>query len=326
MNEITLLREHGPDSAPATEPALAAARASLMAEIAATRRPGWRRRLAAARPRHLPVRLVGATAAVAVAAVVVAVGAQPDRQPQDPPTVGVSLVAFGMPVFPVALQPVPAGLKAPSFGAEDGRFLAVYLSKRDDSDVYLSVWPRRVDRAGSSESRSVTIDGQRGELRSESSPDAPDSVTLAWQRKPDQWVEVTGNGRLATEAAVRSLAESVVDRPQEIPLRVGLAPAGWKLFAFKDDTILTLKGERTEQTMTVQRVARTDPDLLRNVMGAREVSPVRINGRAGQLVRADDMWFLQATAANGAVFNLQAPLFLTREQVIAIGEQVTVRR
>jgi hypothetical protein len=76
----------------------------------------------------------------------------------------------------------------------------------------------------------------------------------------------------------------------------------------------------------VQRVERTDPDLLHNVIGAREVSPVRINGRDGQLVRADEMWFLQAPLPDGSAFNLQAPLVLTRDQVIAIGEQVTVRR
>jgi hypothetical protein len=38
------------------------------------------------------------------------------------------------------------------------------------------------------------------------------------------------------------------------------------------------------------------------------------------------MWFLQAPLPDGSVFNLQAPLVLTRDQVIAIGEQVTVRR
>lgn len=51
-----------------------------------------------------------------------------------------------------------------------------------------------------------------------------------------------------------------------------------------------------------------------------------VNGRDGQLVRAEEMWFLQAPLPDGSVFNLQAPLVLTRDQVIAIGEQVTVRR
>jgi hypothetical protein len=73
---------------------------------------------------------------------------------------------------------------------------------------------------------------------------------------------------------------------------------------------------------------RQTEEIVRMIrhMGAREVSPVRINGRDGQLVRAEEMWFLQARLPDGSVFNLQAPLVLTRDQVIAIGEQVTVRR
>jgi hypothetical protein len=329
MNEIALLSEHGPDSAPPSERALHAARARLMTEIAAasTRpQPRWVGLLGRRGSRRARVLALTAVATVAAAAVaVVTVATLPAQSPDRPPA-GVTLAAFSTPVFPLALHPLPAGLTAPSFSAEDGRFLAVYSGTHRDSDVYLNVWSRHVDQG---RTRSVTVDGQPGELAESRPQGAPASVTLTWQRKPGQWVSITGNGRFATETAVRGLADAVVDRPQEGPLQVGLAPAGWKLFAFKDDTILTLKGESSDgrgSTMSVQRVDRADPDLLHNVMGAREVSPVRINGRDGQLVRAEEMWFLQAPLPDGSVFNLQAPLVLTRDQVIAIGEQVTMRR
>jgi hypothetical protein len=105
------------------------------------------------------------TAVAAVAAVVmavVAVGGLPARQSPHRPPAAVSLVAFSMPVFPLALDPAPAGLKAPSFSAEGGRFLAVYLGTDGKSDVYLSVFDRHPEQRGTT--RPVTVDGQRGEL------------------------------------------------------------------------------------------------------------------------------------------------------------------
>jgi hypothetical protein len=300
-----------------------------MTEIAAasTRpRRRWVGLLGRETPRRARVLVVAAVATVAAAAMAT-VATLPALHSPDRPPAGVTLVAFSTPVFPLALHPVPAGLTGPVFSGGVGSFIAVYLDTHRDSDVYLIVWSARPQQVDEGLVRSVTVDGRPGELVVESDQQGGHvSATVSWQRKPGEWVSITGNGRFATGASVLALADAVVERPQQVPLQVGLAPAGWKLFAFKDNTILTLKDERSDDTMSVQRVERTDPDLLHNVMGAREVSPVRINGRDGQLVRADEMWFLQAPLPDGSAFNLQAPLVLTRDQVIAIGEQVTVRR
>lgn len=109
-------------------------------------------------------------------------------------------------------------------------------------------------------------------------------------------------------------------------MQVRLAPAGWEVFAFKDDRILTLKDENSDATMNVHLAERPQPDLLGNIMAAQEVSTVQVNGREAHLVRADEIWFLQVPLPDGSVFNLQAPLFMTADQVVAIGEQVTVER
>ncbi|MET8118032.1 hypothetical protein [Micromonospora sp. NPDC005189] len=333
MNEIALLREHGPDPVPPSEPALAAARSRLMAEIAGTaaRRPGrWAR---PGRPAWTPrTRLLSLAAVAAIAAAAVAViGAPPDPPPPAVrPPAGVSLVSFTAPVFPLALDPRPAGLTDPVFSGEPDHFIAVYLAgDGGNDDVYLGVWSQDDPRAHDARARAITIDGRPGELTETPQETGSPSVTVRWQRKPGQWVSVTGNGRLATEATVRALAAALVDRPQEVPLRVGLAPAGWELRFFKDNTILTLGdagSDDSTRTMSVQLVAGLESDLMGWVQGAVEEQPVRVNGRAARLVRTEEIWFLQAPLPDGTAFNLQAPLSFTPDQVIAIGAQVTVRR
>ncbi|NYT93822.1 hypothetical protein [Salinispora sp. H7-4] len=336
MNEITLLQEHGPDSAPATKSVLNSARHRLLTEIADATEPrqrwaGLHRQHGFQRARVLAMTVVAASA-LFVFSVVVG-GVISAEQSRDRTPVAVSLVAFQMPVFPLALDPVPAGLTAPFFDL-DGRFLAGYRATDGESGVSLIVYDQRPDPRETT--RLVTVHGQRGELwedqlgqgaaAGERSQNGATRVSVMWEREPGQWVRVTGRGRFGTEAAVLALADTVVERPQEVPLQVRLAPAGWEVFAFKDDRILTLKDENSDATMNVHLAERPQPDLLGNVMGAQEVSTVQVNGREAHLVRADEIWFRQVPLPDGSVFNLQAPLFMTADQVVAIGEQVTVER
>lgn len=97
-----------------------------------------------------------------------------------------------------------------------------------------------------------------------------------------------------------------------------------RYLAGRNDTILTLQGDSPDETLTVQVVPRRDPDLLLNVMGAREERRVTVGGREARLIRTDEMWFLQAEVTGGAVVNLQAPLRLSAGQVVAIAEQISV--
>lgn len=328
MNEITLLQEHGPDSAPATVSVLNSARHRLLTEIAdASNEPrqrwaGLHRQHGFQRARVLAMTVIAASA-LFVFSVVVGGVISAERSPDRTPT-AVTLVAFQMPVFPLALDPVPAGLQAPSFSLHDSRFLAVHQDTAGDSDVYLSVYDRQPELHGSI--RPVTVHGQPGELSEDRPQNGPNYVSVIWEREPGQWVQVTGRGRFSTETAVLALADTVVERPQEVPLQVRLAPAGWEVFAFKDDRILTLKDENSDATMNVHLAERPQPDLLHTVMGAQEVSTVQVNGGEAHLVRADEIWFLQVPLPDGSVFNLQAPLFMTADQVVAVGGQVTVER
>jgi hypothetical protein len=198
--------------------------------------------------------------------------------------------------------------------------MAVYLATDGRSDVYLGVGDRYVPQGSPTETTSVDFNGSRAYL-----VDLADgAVRLSWQRRDNQWVTLTGNGRFATEAAVRALAATVVDQPQPVPLQVRLAPAGWRLAAFKDNRILTLHDPATKQSLTVNVIDQPTSDLMHQVMGARRVSPVRVNGAASELVETAYGWFLQVPLSDGSAFHLQAPTQLTPEQVIAIAEQVHI--
>lgn len=310
MNEITALRTYGPDAPEAPPAVLNAARDRLHAEFAAppARLPARRRTLLVAAAATL---VTGAAAGLAV-------------RPSGPAPVAapVTLVAAQIPEFPIALRPRPAGLAAPKLSFGGGRFLAVYLHRDGTSDVYLSVWDQR-PTAELVPSRAVTVGGRPAELYDVRLPDNPHTVEVVWQRAPGQWVSLIGKGAYASAPAVLALAATVVDQPQPVPLRVRLAPAGWKLFFFKDDTILKLVGENPDESLTVQVVDRPTPDLFHQVMGARDEQRVRVGGRTARLIRTSESWFLQSEVPGGVV-NLQAPLRLTAEQVVAIAEQVSV--
>ncbi|MGC4891333.1 hypothetical protein [Micromonospora sp. DT227] len=317
MNEITLLRTHGPD-APAPSPeTLSQARNRLVNEFTA----------APARPAVLPLRrrtlLVAAAAATVASAAGVGLTAGPIGRPADRTAEPITLVAVTVPEFPLTLRSRPAALGPPVYSYAPGQFLAVYLSRSAADDVYLFVWASRPARLAKTW-RTVTIAGRPAELFEEPDPAEPRRLDVVWERKPGQWVSLTGNGRFAEDDALLRLARDLVDEPQPVPLRVRLAPRGWQIAAFKDDTILTLRGASPDDTLTVQVVAGRDPDLMHTVMGAVEERPVTIGGRDARLVRTEEMWFLQTEVAGGAVVDLQAPLRLTVEQVIAIAEQVSV--
>ncbi|MEV0004608.1 hypothetical protein AB0H28_20335 [Micromonospora sp. NPDC050980] len=310
MNEITLLRTHGPDAPEAPVEVLTNARERLLDEFGAApaRRTSRRRTF-----------LVAAAAAAVAVTAGVGLAARPTDRPAEP----ITLVAVAVPEFPLTLRSRPAALQPPRYSYEPGRFLAVFLSDGGADDVWLSVRDDRPDRHTRT-SRQVTVAGRPAELSEDDNPGGPRQLTVTWKRKSGQWVSLTGHGRFAEDGALLRLAGGVVDEPQPVPLRVRLAPRGWRVASFKDDTILTLRGPSPDDTLAVQVVAGRDPDLLHTVMGAVEERPVTVGGRDARLVHAEEMWFLQTEVPGGAVVNLQAPLRLTVAQVIAIAEQVSV--
>ncbi|MGC4806582.1 hypothetical protein [Micromonospora sp. DT233] len=333
MNDLKLLREHGPDAPPVSLSALASARHRLMAEMApaapARRRWGWSRPSWA-----LQHRRVGLGFAVAVVVAAAAGGSfvlSEHRAPAGRST-GVQLVAFDAPVYPLGLRPRPAGLAVPTFSGGVGRdeqgndrpmMTAVFLAADGVSDVYLGVDSRYVPQDAPERIRSVSLQGVPGFVV-EHHEQWGTSVVLSWQRRPGQWVTLTGHGRFGTEAAVRALAATVADDAQPVPLQVRLAPAGWRLAAFKDNKIVTLRAPDSGETLVVNLVEAPERNLMGSVIGAKRVSTVQVNGRESDLVQTLDGWFLQVPLPDGTAFHLQAPAMFTGEQVVAVGAQVIV--
>jgi hypothetical protein len=343
MNEITLLREAGPEAPPLRPEARSAARAALLAEIEG--RPARRRRPSRKVSVRVGIGLV-AVAAAWTAAVLVAVPDGPGT-----PADRVTLVHFEMPTFPLSLDPVPEGLRPAFDGDGSGSRIASYDDATGENGFTLYVSedePDWSDEGGpgyrSEGEREVSVGAAEADLvrysREECTGDAGSDcgrrsyTSLRWERADDQWVTILAYGRYRAPAHVVGIAESLVDRPQPATLQIGLAPTGWSVQAFKMGRVLTLVNDAYEQqTLTVFLPLPEDvspPDRLRSqLMGpVGPLMTVAVQGRPAYLIRfdaggLDKGWYLQAQFADGTTFVVQAPAAFTQEQVLAFAAQVT---
>jgi len=334
MKDITLLRDAGPEAPEFGADVRSAARAALLAEIA-TRRAPARRRLH--RPSRKTALRIGAgiTAAAAAWAAAVVIAA-PD--PVGTPASTVHLVAFEPPTFPLSLDPVPAGWDV-RFSADPGEVLhASYADPASDDGLYVRVSPEEPERYDVTSTTDVTVDGRAGELVRGVDQRTP-YLHLVWERKDDQWVQLQGYGTYDDAQRLVQAADHLVDRPQPVPLRVSLAPAGWSVQGYKDDRILTLANDDYEQqslSVHVPLPAEVIPAAQVRKSIARPIGPqvdVNVNGRPAQLVQVEgdllvdghflDGWYLQAQFADGTTFVLQAPGAFTQEQVLQLAASVT---
>jgi hypothetical protein len=310
------------------------------------------------RPRRRIMLRVGAGVLALAAAWAVAVVITPAERPGTPdrPTVtsgsadpgvidagDLGLVAAEQVTFPLSLDPPPPGL-VPLFSRSGGipfssdpplQFLADYSSADGDRVmVYLHPEdPRTFGRELEGESAGTVQVGQataevfRGDGEAE----------VLWERPDGRWVEVLGEGRYGTTSALLPVAASVVDRPQPLDLQFGLAPAGWHVGGY-------------EESRTVSLVSDTQPDqllqlslwgpgghgpvdaALEGVALTGPVEPVTIQGEPGRLGLGDPdggacaCWYVvgQFPGAD-VVFVLMGTDGLTREQMLAMAEQVTYR-
>ena len=340
MNEITLLREAGPEAPPLTAAARSAARAALLAEIEAADSGRGRFPLPSPKVRWRIGLAVTTPAAAWTAAVVVSA---PD-EPGPPPT-SVTLVAFEPPVFPLSVDPVPPGL-TPTFSADPGGILqARYGSGDGGSSFGIQVSPDEPEQHDVTGTDEVTIGDREGELVSGvdlvcggPGPECVDVerpyVHLVVQWRDDLWVQVSGQGRYDDGDRLVALARALVDEPQPVPLQVHLAPAGWSVLAYKDDRILTLVNDAYEQqTLTVHLPLPDDvipaDRLLSELMGpVGPVIDVTVHDRPAHLVQIgggplDSGWFLQAQFPDGTTFVVQAPAAFTQDEVIRFAGEVT---
>jgi hypothetical protein len=342
MNDITLLREAGPAAPPLSTAARSAARVALLDEIERSRTVRGRVRARLPRPRTA-LRLGAGVTVAAVAWTAAVVIAAPDA-PLGPPPGSVQLVAFEPAVFPLSLEPVPAGLAAtPIFDADLGALRAIYGRAGEGGDGVLITVSDDEPAFGDEVDRTAVPvgDGEADIVMTVSNNcDAVDcalegEIRLVQERREGQWVTVTGSGGYDDPDRLVAVAEVLVDRPQPVPLRVGLAPAGWSVLAYKDDRILTLVNDSHEQqtlTVSLPRPEAVSPpeDLLDQLMGPiGPVLSVTVHGRPAYLVRVDtgyldqEGWYLQAEFPDGTTFVVQAPEAFTQDQLLAMAEQVT---
>lgn len=343
MNELTLLREAGPEAPPLRPAALSAARAALLDEIdtAAAGRAS-RFRLPSARVQvRTGVGLVTVAAAWAAAVVIAA------PEPLGPPSAGVALVAFEPATFPLSLEPRPAGWVA-SFSADPGGIRhAGYRSADGEDGVHIRVSPDEPEQYDVAYTVDVPVDGRdaqlvRGDDRTCAGP-GPECVEeripylhLVFEHSDDQWVQLEGFGRFGDRDALVELAADLVDRPQPVPLQLHLAPAGWSVQAYKDDRILTLVNDEHEQQDLTVHVPLPEDVVALDQLRSRLTAPVgpmipaEVNGRPAGLVLTDTgwiqrYWHLQAEFPDGTTFVVQAPEAFTQEQVLALAEEVSYR-
>jgi hypothetical protein len=349
MNDVTLLREAGPEAPALSFDTRTAARAALLDEIAASRTVRGRLRI------HLPSRKVGVrigagitVAAVAWGAAVVVAG--PD--PAGTPASSVTLVDFEMPTFPLSLDPVPEGLRPAFDGDGEGSSIADYRDATGENGFTMYVGDEQ--SAGPDEGApgyrleeadDLSVDGRDAEFvqysrtwcLDDAGVDCPRRSfgQLTWERSDDTWVQIVGDGRYRSADRLRTVAESLVDRPQPATLRMGLAPAGWSVQFYKMGRVLTLVNDTYEQqTLTVQIPLPEDvvpPEEFANGLTGPvgPVIPVTVHGRPAHLILLDSgyldqrIWFLQAQFEDGTVYELQVPEAFTQEQVVQLAEQVT---
>jgi hypothetical protein len=164
---------------------------------------------------------------------------------------------------------------------------------------------------------------------------------LFWQRPDGLWVYLSGDGRYSEVSALVSVAESIVDRPQPVPLQVRLAPEGWVVSGYEagglslvDAAHATSASDRLSISLLERWRGYTEPDdVLKGMTDGEPVEHVTVNGRPAALVSVPDhvadpgenrhTWYLGAQFAHGPLFLFQAPDSLSREDVLAMAEQAT---
>lgn len=321
--------------------------------------------------RKTALRLSAAVIAVAAAwttAVVVIPSDRPSASPDvvaspsaDPTAgaTGIRLVATEAAMFPLSLDPVPAGL-TPSFSqrGEDTpdadtplEYVADYRPIDGDGDGF-TLWtypqdPRgradfrlsqdQPDRYDSVQTATVSVHGSPVEIGLVASG-TNTYADLLWQQPNGWWVRILGDGVYAETGAVVAVAESVVDRPQPLGLQFGLAPAGWTASSYEDSHSIDLVNDEDPDQLLRLSVYRPGPgttieSFIESFFEDRDVfvspvTPVTIKGLPGLLsLRSGDTgqpsyWFVVGQFPDGRVFLLLAPRELLQEQVLAIAEQI----
>lgn len=304
-------------------------------------------------------------------------GPPDDLGPLDAPPGGLALAATETISFPYSLDPEPAGLNpvlsyfggVGPFGSEPTSWTAGYQATDDPGFMFtVRTEDPRILPEGTSvdpgativETATVDVDGLLADLvrgdyeyracgYAPSSPEqseTPDELCaesfaeLTWQRTDGLWAQVRGEDRWSTTEAIRSVAESIVDRPQAVALQIGLAPTGWSVAGYDSARNVTLVSDTdpsfaNQISVSLQERWRgyTAPDLDAGETQGNPVQQVTVNGQPAELVSVPDgssmdpdgprMWVMEAQLPDGPVVYFQGPDTLTQDQVLQIAAQVS---
>ena len=334
------------EDAPANEPASVVAARQLVADARAARTTPRRRRRPGRRTTLRAGTAVLAIAAAWLAAVVVTPSDRDTARDTPPgPTShgGISLVAGEEVTFPLTLDPAPAGLTpefsrtggVPSHGGHPLVFTADYSSP-DGDRVLLSLFPGDPRDMGDDwpgiegpPRGTVTVNGTTAEVRS-----SEGLVSLLWERPDGRWITILGEGAYARTAPLVAVGETLVDRPQPIGLRFGLAPAGWSVAGYEENRSLDLVNDTApDQLLRVSVYSPGAGTTIDTIVEGNTfdgpVETVTFQGQPGRLALRQgeagtpDYWFAVGQLQGGKIFLLIAPKVLTREQVVQIADQIT---
>lgn len=297
--------------------------------------------------RRAVLRMSAAVLAVAAAWTTAVLVAGPEGAapaPGDVPRVAaVMLVDFDMPAFPLTLPTPPSGTAGPVFGGSGagGSSMAYTNTENPLEFVIIHVGSEPPPPGGpisgpGTVAENITINSSPAVVVT--IPDAQDVgiAGLDWERAPGQWVTIQAQGRYAERDLLMSIASSLVDSPQAMPVQLNLAPVGYSLDFFKDNGQVVRLGDDSDParglTVRLPFPGEAGPiEGLSDVVDgtAGPVEEVAVQGQPAQLVRTDyggggaQGWFLQARFADGTTFVVEAPGILTPEQVVQIADQVT---
>jgi hypothetical protein len=334
------------EATPASEPASVIAARQLVSDArSAGTAPRMRRR-----PGRRTMLRAGTAVMAIVAAWLTAVVVTPsdrdtthDAPPGATPRGGISLVAGEEVTFPLTLSPAPEGLTpefsraggVPYYGDQPVVFTADYMSP-DGDRVLLTLFPE--DPRDLGDDRWV-VDGPPTGTAAVAATKAEvwngkGYVSLLWKRPDGRWIGLLGEGTYAKTAALVAVGNSVVDRPQPIGLRFGLAPAGWSVGGYEENRSLDLVSDTAPDQLLRVSVYTPGPGttidtLIEGNTFAGPVETVTFQGQPGRLapkkgdVGQPDYWFAVGQLPGGRIFLLLAPETLTREQVTQIADQIT---
>ena len=306
----------------------------------------------------------------------------PMSQPPLDPSGGLTLVAAEAITFPYSVDPAPAGLTPvvsrlgglTPFGTQSASWGAGYRSAQDPGFAFAvtatdpripqpgvhEAGPGPIAESGTTSVAGMPADFDRGRYESPHCSAVPATLDrtkalrkvcsdvfteLWWQRADGRWVHLLGEGNTYTAVpALVRVAESIVDRPQPVPLQLGLAPEGWSVSSYESFSTsgsnLSLVSDAdpsSRNQVSVSMWGRWDQDYqvgyLRNLAEGNPVEQATVQGAPAELTSVPDhfadagsglrTWYVIGQVPHGPVFLLQAPDSLSRDDVLAMAEQVT---